>query len=102
MTRVRKRPAETPPKAAAADTEVPAEPAVNRYAVAAAVAAGAVLWRLAGNDMPPLRWAVILAAVGVALVPPVNRALAGLLDSIRRPSQRSLEWATVLVWLGAT
>jgi hypothetical protein len=102
MTRVRKSPDKSSASPAAV-APAPAEPSLNRYlAAAAALVAGAVLWALAGGDMPWPRWAVVLGAVGVSLIPAVNRSLAALLDRIRRPSRGALDWATLLIGVGAT
>jgi hypothetical protein len=43
------------------------------------------MWVLAGNDLARLRWIVVLIAMGVSVIPPVNRLLAFLLDKLRRP-----------------
>jgi hypothetical protein len=73
-----------------------------RIATGVALAIGALFWFLAGNDMLPVRWAVVAIVVGVALIPPVNRLLAGLLERLRDPSPRATEWTGVVVGVAAT
>lgn len=75
---------------------------VRRWVVVGLLAAGVALWLAAGNDMPPLRWAVVLGVVGLSLVPPVNRGLDRVLDRVRHPSPRAAEWAGVLIGVAAT
>jgi 4-amino-4-deoxy-L-arabinose transferase-like glycosyltransferase len=67
-----------------------------------AVAIGASFWLLAGNDVLLVRWVVVVAVVGVAMIPPVNRALGKLLERLRNPSQRTAEWTGVIVGVLAT
>jgi hypothetical protein len=76
--------------------------AARPRAVIVLLAVGVALYALAGNDMPAIRWAIVLGAVGLSLIPPVNRALARLLDRIRNPSRRAQEWAGVLIAVAAT
>jgi hypothetical protein len=83
---------------------VETEPSLPRVRVVTglAVGLGAVLWLLAGNDVLAVRWAIVLAVVAVALIPPVTRGLARLLDHLRDPSQRTAEWTGVIVGVLAT
>lgn len=60
-----------------------------------------MLWVAAGNDMPPLRWGIVLGAVAVSLVPPVGRVLARGLDRVRHPSKSAAEWTGVVVAVAA-
>ncbi len=73
-----------------------------RIATVVALAIGAYLWFRAGNDMLPIRWVVVAAAVVVSLIPPVNQMLTGLLERLRNPSRRAAEWTGVIVGLTAT
>ena len=52
--------------------------------------------------MPWLRCLVVVAAVALTFLPPVNRLLALVLDRVRNPSQRTLEWAGIVVAVAAT
>jgi len=62
---------------------------------------GALLWLAAGNGMPLRRWVIVLGVIALSLVPAVNRVLAAALDRIRHPSQRTAEWAGVLIGVAA-
>jgi 4-amino-4-deoxy-L-arabinose transferase-like glycosyltransferase len=62
---------------------------------------GAVLFLVAGNDMPPVRWAIVLGTIAVSLIPPVNRILGWLLDRVRQPSTRAADWTGVIVAVAA-
>jgi hypothetical protein len=85
-------------------TNVPrvAAPPGRRLLTILALAVGSVLWIVAGNDMPPARWAVVLVVVGISLVPPVTRILISLLDRLRNPSRRTAEWTGFAVGVVAT
>jgi hypothetical protein len=74
-------------------------PVANRVAAVALLASGAALWAFlgAGSGMGTVRWTVIAAATAIALLPPVSRQVNRLLDRLRRPSPRSIRWATILI-----
>jgi hypothetical protein len=54
--------------------------------VAITLGVGLVLVLLAGNDMYPLRWLVVLCAVGLSIVPFANGGIARLLNMLREPT----------------
>jgi hypothetical protein len=87
----------TPPVPLASDA-----PIWRRLTTIALVGIGVLMWGLWHVKMPWLRWLTIGGVAAVALIPPVNRLLAAALDRIRRPSQRSLEYAGLLVGVAAT
>lgn len=89
-------PAPTSPVAASRESVSPLSPR-RSYAIGGALALGALLWVVAGNDMPALRWVVVLAVVAVSLVPPINRLLSTWLNRLRRPSPASAEWIGIVV-----
>jgi hypothetical protein len=60
---------------------------------------GLGLWLLTGNDMPWLRWILVTAAAGVAVVPSVSQPLDRLLEKLRNLSPAS-RWKLSLA-LGA-
>lgn len=66
------------------------------------LAVGALLLLPAGNDMPPVRWAIVVGAVGLSLLPPFTRILGWLLDRVHDPSRNAADWATVLAGVAAT
>jgi hypothetical protein len=72
-----------------------------RIATGLALAVGAYLWFRAGNDMLPIRWVVVAAALAVSLIPPVNQMLARLLERLRNPSPRAAGWTGVIVGVAA-
>ena len=98
----RAAPAADTPAGTAPDAATPPPSRRFRVAVAAAGLVGLLLWVLAGNDLSPARWAVVLAAFGLSLVPPVTRAAAAVLDRLRNPSARAAEWTALLVGVIAT
>jgi hypothetical protein len=59
--------------------------------------AGLLIWAAfgGGRGIGALRWAIIAAATGLAMVPPVSRAIVRLLDRIRHPSPRQA-WAAAI------
>ena len=71
---------------------------------------GAALWawaeyraaHLHGHGLGPVRWLLIVAAVALAFVPAVRRAVLAVVARVRAPSPRSLERAAVGVALAAT
>jgi hypothetical protein len=72
--------------------------------------AGVVLWAwvewrarvLHGHGLGPVRWILIGASAGLAVVPRARRLVLRSLDRIRRPSPRAMEWATFGVSTAAT
>ena len=48
------------------------------------------------------RWLVVGAVTLVMLISPINRAVGSVLDRIRHPSPRALEWAGLLIGVAAT
>lgn len=77
-------------------------PPARRLAVLALAGVGLLMWGLWHQKMPWLRWIFVAGTVAVAMIPPVNRAIAAALDFIRHPSRRSLEYAVLLVGVAAT
>ncbi len=78
-------------------------PASQRALTLAAAAIGLLFWILAGDDIGPLRWAIVLILTAFAsLVPPVRRVLASLIARLRNPSSRTVEWTGVIVGVVAT
>lgn len=72
----------------------------RRFTVAALLAAGGLFWLLlpAGPRSPgPVRWALLLLAVALAMVPAVHRRVSVVLEKLRHPSPRALDWSTLLV-----
>ena len=55
-----------------------------------------------GHGPGPVRWGLLAAAVGAALVPRVHRPVNRLLGRIRHPSDRALEWATLGIAAAST
>jgi hypothetical protein len=85
-------------------------PALKPMFAGITLALGVILVLLAGTDMYPLRWLVVLSALGLSIVPFVNGGLAKLFDSIRNPSPRSRRMvaigagaiAALYLWITAT
>src|SRR5437588_778400 len=48
----------------------------SRTLILTSIGLGLAMWWAAGNDLPLLRWIIVLIAMGVSLIPPVNRLLA--------------------------
>jgi hypothetical protein len=89
--------------APAATVEAPLPPTRRQQVfVAIALLAGLIFCLLAGNDMPLVRWIVVLAAVAISLVPRVTGVLLLSLDRLRHPSKRMMEWTGVMVGVVAT
>jgi len=71
---------------------------------------GLILVLLAGTDMYPLRWLVVLSALGLSIVPFVNTGLATILDKIRNPTPQGRRlvaigagaMAALYLWVTAT
>lgn len=74
----------------------------RRIAVWAALAIGVILFMLSGNDMPAVRWAIVLGAAFFSIIPPLNRWLGRLFDLARCPSPRAKDWTTIGIGLAAT
>lgn len=74
----------------------------GRSAVWVALAIGIVLFVLSGNDMPTVRWAIVLGAAFLSVIPPLNRWLGRLFDLARCPSPRARDRATIGVGLSVT
>jgi 4-amino-4-deoxy-L-arabinose transferase-like glycosyltransferase len=91
-------------------TPDPSEPALKPLYIVITLAIGAVLVLLAGNDMNPLRWMVVLSALGLSVVPFVNGGIAKLLDKLRDPTPRGRRMvaigagamAALYLWVTAT
>ena len=72
---------------------------LRRWPVVLLLLVGIALWLLSGNDMPPLRWIIVLAASALPLLPSVNRTFEKWLDKLREPSA-AVRWK--IAWgLGA-
>jgi hypothetical protein len=63
----------------------------------ATLVVGVILFALAGNDLPPVRWLVVLLTVAVTLIGPVNRVLSDWLKVLRQPSPRGRDWTGLLL-----
>ena len=64
---------------------------------------GVLLWLAfgVGSGIGLFRWLVIVGAIGIALVPPINRRVRAALEWLRRPSPKALGWATILIGITA-
>ena len=64
---------------------------------------GGMLWLAfgVGSGIGLVRWLVILAAMGIALLPPVTTRVLAALDRLRQPSPRTLAMATILIGAAA-
>ena len=82
----------------------------RRLKVLAALAAGLGLWvwveyraaALHGHGLGPVRWILLLLAGALPMLPGVRRRVVALLDRVRHPSHRALEWATFGIAAGST
>ena len=91
-------------------TPDPSAPALKPLALVITLAIGVVLVLLAGNDMNPLRWLVVVSALGLSVVPFVNGGIAKLLEKMRDPSPRGRQMvaigagaiAALYLWVTAT
>ena len=82
---------------AGASGKLPSGP--SRIWIAVLLAAGILLWFCARNDMPQLRWLIVLGSAGAAALPPVNWALAFVFRKLQTPSPGAVR--KIAVVLGA-
>jgi hypothetical protein len=74
----------------------------SRFWAASLFVAGVAMWWLTGNDMPKLRWLIVLGTMGAAALPPVNWLLRFVDAKLGKPSpSAALKIAVVLGALAA-
>src|SRR3954467_10029879 len=72
--------------------------------------AGLLLWgwveyraaKLHGHGLGPGRWALLALTAVLSLLPGIPQRMTRVLDRVRNPSPRALDWATIAISLGAT
>jgi hypothetical protein len=65
--------------------------------------AGLGLWLAigSGRGIGTTRWGIVFILAAVAAVPAVSRTIAGVLERLRHPSRRTVQWASILIAFAA-